>query len=227
MSGELSDFNWRATPRKVVDWPVTLVIGRARFKARLVDVSNTGLRLSTRTARHIGETYRIELRQQEEVDYFHVLILWDYFLDDHFVSGCEMVWESPKEEERWTHWISRMPECDPEESAERAFEQRAAPRVPTNRPVLFRDRHSWVKGEFRNITEGGSGALLSVKAQSPPMDVVHFKVRIDKQLFGFRARTVWSKLVGGDYLVGVKFIEPSNEDPKFARLPRIKPALET
>lgn len=206
--GDYSVPDWRIAPRKCVDYPVVLLTGRARFQARLVDVSESGVKLSTRTARNIGESYDFEIREHAEVEIFRCQVLWDYFLEDHFVSGAEMIFAEPADRRRWKAWLQRLPEQAEDAYGERSFEQRACPRVPTTRPILFKDRHRWVKGAFRNISEGGSGALLVVRAQHPPGGVVHFKVRIDAQVYPFRAQAVWSRLVGGDYQIGVKFIEP-------------------
>ncbi len=88
------------------------------------------------------------------------------------------------------------------------IEQRLTARLATERHIIYRDRHHWVKGTIRNISEGGGGALLVVEAQHVPKEVARFRVSIDDQIIPFRAQTVWTRLINGEYHLGVRFIEP-------------------
>jgi hypothetical protein len=204
--------DWRIAPRKTVRHPCVLIMGRARIPAKLLDVSKTGLRLTTKTCRNVGEVYELEVSYADSTFLFRIVTSWDYYLDDHFVAGAEVLFTEAADKARWLDLVEKLPAVGPDQTADDILELRIAGRLPTSRPVLFRDRERWVKGSFINISEGGSGALLTVKAQHPPQQMVRFKVRIDDEIFPFRAQTVWTRLHDGQYEVGVKFIQPAPED---------------
>ena len=191
--------------------PISLVSGRARFSARLIDASAGGVRIETRTARMIGEVYSLEVRRPSGAAVFRVKIIWDYYLDERFISGGEMLFRNDAELQAWVRWVEEAPTVTGEEEVKTGYEQRVFARRPTNRPILFRDRNCWVKGYFRDISEGGSGAQFVVHCEHPPSPVARFRVQIDDETVTFRAQTVWTRMVNGAYLVGLRGIEPEAE----------------
>lgn len=216
MKSRQDAIDWRESPRVRVDFPVDLILGRAELTVRLVDVSETGMRIRSRTAHPVGEAHVIQVSFPDGRHRFKIMTRWDWFENDHFLIGAELASTDPQEMERWKAIVARMPKMT-ESGTGSVKERRKAPRIQKWLPLLYESEHQWVKGVLQNVSENCEGALIVVRSPDPPGDVVTFKLRIEDRTCIFRALTVWWQFADGYYSIGIECIEA--EDPEARILP--------
>lgn len=218
MKPRKDNVDWRECPRFTVDSPAHLIVGRAEMSVRLVEVSDSGVRLRSRTAHSVGEPYILQVPTGDGPQHFRILTKWDWFDNDHFLIGAEVLPSDSEDLARWKAVASALPRPGETPPPNTQVERRKTARIQKWQPLLYQCQRGWVKGVMQNVCEDCSGALIVVRAPEPPGDMVSFKLRIDERTCVFHALTAWWQFAEGYYNIGVEAIEA--DDPTAQILPR-------